>query len=114
MAGITTHILDTAKGMPGREVEVRLEYQSGPEKWQTVGSGKTNADGRCPQLLPHGHVLAVGVYRMVFEVAAYFAAGGVESFYPRVEIFFKVGDPHQHYHVPLLLAPWGYSTYRGS
>jgi len=113
MAGITTHILDTARGAPARDVSIKLEYLEGKENWHLVGSGKTNSDGRCPQLLPTGHVLAGGTYRISFDTAGYFASQNVETFYPKVDIFFQLRDPHQHYHVPLLLAPWGYSTYRG-
>ena len=115
MPGITTHILDTSRGSPAREVPITLEYlQSPPSLWQLIASAKTNADGRAPSLLPTGHILAAGTYRLAFDTAAYFATQKIETFYPRVEILFTIKDPHQHHHIPLLISPYGYSTYRGS
>ena len=113
MSAITTHVLDTSLGKPAAAVTVTLEAHSG-EAWKTLASGATNADGRIHDLLPEGGALAPGAYRLRFEMAAYFCARGVESFYPHVEITFTVKDAAQHYHVPLLASPFGYSTYRGS
>jgi 5-hydroxyisourate hydrolase len=113
MSAITTHVLDTSLGKPAAGVAVTLEAHSG-EGWKTLASGTTNADGRLRDLLPAENKLAPGTYRLRFETAAYFRARGVESFYPHVEIVFRVQDAAQHYHVPLLLSPFGYSTYRGS
>jgi 5-hydroxyisourate hydrolase len=79
-----------------------------------LGRGETDADGRLRTLLAPGAPLARGVYRLTFHTGAYFAANGVEGFYPEVRIDFEVRDPTQHFHVPLLLNPYGYSTYRGS
>lgn len=107
---ITTHVLDTARGKPAAGVPVTLEWRG--SAWEPAGSGVTDADGRCREILQRPR--AAGVWRLRFDVAAYFAALGVESFYPSVEICFEVRDPAQHYHVPLLIAPFGYSTYRGS
>ena len=82
--------------------------------WKLLGKGTTNADGRIADLLPDDFGLSAGVYRLIFDTAAYFASQQLASFYPQVTIVFKIEDPAQHYHVPLLLSPFGYSTYRGS
>jgi len=107
---ITTHVLDTAAGRPARGVPVTLER--GPD-WQAIGSGVTDADGRNRTLTPAGPV-EPGTYRLRFDTAAYFSANQVSSFFPVVEIVFTIEDGAQHYHVPLLLSPFSYSTYRGS
>ncbi len=83
------------------------------ESWRSVGQGTTDVDGRCRTLLGDGHLEAT-VYRLRFEVAPYFAAQGLLSLYPFVEIVFQVKDPEQHFHIPLLLAANGFTTYRGS
>lgn len=90
-----------------------LEVQA-DDGWQISGRGTTDADGRLKDLLPAGFDLQAGVYRLTFRTSDYFAARGVESFYTEVTISFIVGDGAAHYHVPLLLSPFGYSTYRGS
>ncbi len=113
MSAITTHVLDTARGRPAAGVAVILELQTAQE-WQLLGQGMTDADGRLHDLLPAEFALAPGVYRLTFDTAAYFVAQQSESFYPLVVISFAVRDALQHYHVPLLLSPFGYSTYRGS
>jgi 5-hydroxyisourate hydrolase len=105
MSGLSTHILDTANGKPAAGVTVHL-YREGI----LLNTLVTNADGRIPAMLPAGVALAEGTYRLVFEVAAYSPA----SFFPEVVIMFEVRDASAHYHVPLLLSPFGYSTYRGS
>lgn len=110
---ITTHVLDLASGRPAAGVEVELAVREG-EGWRVLGAGATDADGRLPTLLAPGPKLEPAIYRLVFAVGKWFAAQGVATFYPRVEILFEVRDPGQHYHVPLLLSPFGYSTYRGS
>lgn len=104
---ITTHILDTSIGKPAAGVEVTLERAG-----QTIGRGVTNDDGRITDLL--ASALEAGDYRITFATGAYFARQGRACFYPRVEIHFSVAAPNEHYHVPLLLNPFGYSTYRGS
>ncbi len=113
MSAITTHILDTSRGRPAHGVVVVLDSQSG-DSHRELGRGETDADGRLRTLLPQGAPIAAGVYRLTFHTAAYFKAIGVEGFYPEVTIAFEIKDPAQHYHVPLLLNPYGYSTYRGS
>ena len=113
MSGITTHVLDTARGRPAAGVPVTLESKGGGG-WTLVGRGTTDADGRLRDLLPEGQTLASGLYRLTFDTSAYFSSHGVEGFYPEVAVTFRVADAAQHYHVPLLLSPYGYSTYRGS
>jgi 5-hydroxyisourate hydrolase len=105
---ITTHVLDTAQGRPAAGVAVTLER--GPD-WTEIGSGRTGDDGR---LTEFGPVDATGPYRLRFDTGAYFAAAGVSAFFPEVTVEFTVERPEEHHHVPLLLSPFGYSTYRGS
>ncbi|MFL6375419.1 MAG: hydroxyisourate hydrolase [Pyrinomonadaceae bacterium] len=114
MSGITTHVLDTAIGKPAAGVSVMLERKSHSAGWEPLGESLTNVDGRITDLLPSGEVLLPGHYRLTFEVAPYFLLQDMESLYPRITIDFTVKDAEQHYHVPLLLSPFGYSTYRGS
>jgi 5-hydroxyisourate hydrolase len=111
---ITTHVLDTSRGMPAANVAITLDLFVAPDKWEAVATASTNSDGRAPNLVPKHHALAAGTYRLTFHTGTYFAEQRVEAFYPQVEIQFIVKDPAQHYHVPLLLSPFGYSTYRGS
>ena len=108
MSHITTHILDAATGRPARDVVVVLQDGSGVEH----ATGMTDANGRITELGPQR--LDNGTYRLVFRVGEYFARTGVETFYPSVTIDFSVTDSEQHYHVPLLISPFAYSTYRGS
>lgn len=116
---ITTHILDTTIGKPAANVTIKLQQkQNNPaasvqNSWVTIAQGITNTDGRIADLLPPNRILAAGTYKMVFDTGAYFAANQTTGFYPEVEIQFTVFD-NQHYHVPLLINPFGYSTYRGS
>lgn len=112
---ITTHVLDTARGAPAAAVPVRLELR-GDDGWTPVGAGVTDADGRLRTLTPSGAVTP-GTYRISFDTARYLAAhgaAGAAAFFPVVEIQFVVADGAAHYHVPLLLSPFGYTTYRGS
>ena len=114
MSPITTHVLDTARGRPAGGVQVQLESGDGAGGFVLLGRGATDADGRCQTLLPDQHRLAPGVYRLRFDTGAWFAAQGLEAFFPSVEIVFELKTVERHYHVPLLLSPFGYSTYRGS
>jgi len=114
MSRISTHVLDTAKGKPASGIPVRLELQDSSGKWSLVGSGKTDKDGRCGQLLPDGATLVEGVYRLTFDTASYFATCGVDGLYPAVEVLFRVRKSETQFHIPLLLSPNGYTTYRGS
>ena len=112
MSQITTHILDTTKGKPAAGVTIALLQQAG-ENWQEIARGVTNNDGRIADLLPREQQLELGIYKMKFYTQEYFALHGTANFYPFVEIVFAVATP-EHYHVPLLLNPFGYATYRGS
>jgi 5-hydroxyisourate hydrolase len=114
MSAISTHVLDTSKGRPASGVSVALEMHSTGDSWKLVARGQTDATGRLPNLLPAGARLETGTYRLTFDAAAYFRAQNLESFYPEVLVVFTVRDPTQHYHVPLLLSPYFYTTYRGS
>jgi 5-hydroxyisourate hydrolase len=110
---ITTHILDSTLGKPAKGVPITLAYQN-PNGWNDLASGVTDDDGRIGNLLPVDHQLAPGRYRMTFDTHSYFRATGTEGFYPVVDVVFDLAAPGQHYHIPLLLNPFGYSTYRGS
>ena len=110
---ITTHVLDTSLGEPAEGVVVTLMRLDEADLASAVGHGVTDGDGRVTTLLPAGEA-EPGVYSLVFETTAYFAHSHRDSFYPRIEVTFHVTDPADHYHVPLLLSPFGYSTYRGS
>lgn len=102
--GISTHILNLTSGRPAPDIRVRLLRED-----QEISSGVTNADGRCPALLPQGAGLAKGIYRLIFETGEY-----LDGFFPEVAIAFRVDDASGHYHIPLLLTNYGYTTYRGS
>ena len=111
MSAITTHVLDTAVGGPAAGVKILLEKKVGTN-YNELNSVITNADGRVEQLLPIP--LESGVFRLTFDTADYFKKKGIKSFYPETAIVFEIDDPTQHYHVPLLISGFGYSTYRGS
>lgn len=108
---ITTHVLDTGTGRPAVGVSARLERQT-PDGWQKLAEGTTDDDGRITSLGPEA--LEAGTYRIDFETGSYFAAANTETFFPSVSLIFELTDPAQHYHVPLLISPFAYSTYRGS
>jgi len=112
MSAITTHVLDTAHGRPAAGIPVRLERRS-DDGWEELGRGTTDADGRCGALLAAGVEPTAGAYRLRFAVADYFAATATAAFYDRITVEFRVTD-NGHHHVPLLLNPFGYITYRGS
>ena len=108
----TTHILDTSLGKPGQNISVKLQQYKN-EQWQTISQGRSNEDGRIADLLPAGKQLAFKNHRIIFDTENYFKATDTKGFYPEVAIQFTVLDD-KHYHVPLLINPYGYSTYRGS
>ncbi len=132
MSSLSTHALDTATGKPAKGLPLMLEKQPDAEgwkaycqqrlkgesadkpAWETLAKGETNADGRCPDLLPAGTRLEPGIYRMDFDTATYFDKHNVAGFYPLVQVIFEIQAHDEHYHVPLLISPFGYSTYRGS
>ncbi len=111
--GITTHVLDTARGKPAARVGITLERQTNGG-WTRIGAGATDDDGRLRTLLPQDVAFVEGTYRLTFDTCGYARDGGTECFFPEVSIVFDVRDATQHYHVPLLLSQFGYSTYRGS
>jgi len=112
MSQITTHILDTTKGKPANDITIVLYYGENNE-WTEITRGKTNNDGRISDLLPKEKILEAGIYKMRFETKDYFDKERIPTFYPYVEIVFDIRST-EHYHIPLLLNPFGYSTYRGS
>ena len=107
MSKITTHVLNTVSGRPAAGVPVTLEVRA-DGGWKGLGEAATDADGRARDLLPEGHALASGLYSLRYDVAA------ISTFFPEITIRFRVENPEQHYHVPLLLSAYGYTTYRGS
>ncbi|MEO5647711.1 MAG: hydroxyisourate hydrolase [Chitinophagaceae bacterium] len=111
MSQLTTHILDTSTGKPASGVEIIL-YKLQDGTWQSIAKGSTNNDGRIPNLLDDETKL-MGIYKMRFETKSYFTNNKIVSFYPFIEISFNI-DSTEHYHIPLLLNPFGYTTYRGS
>ena len=113
MSAITTHVLDTARGCPASGIRVELEQVDPAGRWKPIAHGATDADGRLRTLLPAGTPTVPGAYRLIFETGPYFDAQNIVAFYPHVIVTFIVGTD-AHYHVPLLLSPFGYSTYRGT
>jgi 5-hydroxyisourate hydrolase len=110
---ISTHVLDTSKGAPAAGIAVVLEHRAAADSWQAIGHGTTDPDGRLRDLVQNTAALQPGVYRLIFDTRTYFRGQGISSFHPSVIIVFETtGD--EHYHVPVLLSPFGYTTYRGS
>jgi 5-hydroxyisourate hydrolase len=107
MSKITTHVLDTSKGLPATGIRVNLEVRFPDGAWKPLGNAVTDADGRARDLLPEDVELTKAVYRLTFDNLP-------EGLYPEVTIAFRVRDASRHYHIPLLLSPYGYTTYRGS
>lgn len=112
MNQITTHVLDTSAGTPAPGITVTL-HKGEQDSWTEIGRGLTNADGRSSALIEENKVLEPGIYKLRFETKDYFDRQSIPTFYPYIEIVFDVTG-NRHYHVPLLLSPWGYSSYRGS
>ena len=108
MSPITTHVLDSAAGRPADGVSVTLEYRDPSGGWVALGRGRTDIDGRIRDLLPDDHVLQPGFYQLLFDTSA---RSGI---FPQVVLRFRVEDPHQHFHLPLLFSPFAFTTYRGS
>ena len=113
MSQITTHVLDTAIGKPAEGIDLTLSHLVDNE-WNLLSGGTTNSDGRVGSLLADDVVLPAGRYKVLFVTEAYFENQGVDAFYPYAEIVFDITGAGEHYHIPLLLSPFGYSTYRGS
>jgi len=115
MKRISTHILDMVAGKPAGDVPVRLEKQQNSSgAWRLLTSAHTDQDGRCPQLLPEGEDLQAGVYRLIFETESYYSRQKIDALFPAVEVMFQVREGESHFHIPLLLSPNSYTTYRGS
>ncbi|KAI8973545.1 hydroxyisourate hydrolase [Mycotypha africana] len=111
---ITCHVLIASLGVPGENIDVKIEKLDSTGAFSTLSTSQTNNDGRCPTLLPEGYKAEKGIYRVTFETAAYFSKMGQKCFYPYVQIVFELANPEQHYHIPLLISPYSYTTYRGS
>ena len=114
MTRISTHILDIVVGKPAKDVSVRLEKQNTRGDWRLLTSARTDQDGRCAQLLPEGEDLSAGVYRLSFDTGSYYALQKIDALHPLVEVTFQARDGESHFHIPLLLSPNGYTSYRGS
>lgn len=112
MSQVTTHILDITRGRPAAGVIITMYEKAGME-WIEIASGMTDHDGRIRDLVKHGLLLPLGTYKMKFATKEYFKIHGLDVFYPCVEIIFDITN-NEHHHIPLLLSPFGYSTYRGS
>jgi len=113
MSQITTHVLDTAVGKPATGIDLTLSHLVDDE-WVLLGGGTTNSDGRVGDLLSDETVLKAGRYKVLFVTEDYFKKQKVDAFYPYADIVFDITGDGEHYHIPLLLSPFGYSTYRGS
>lgn len=114
MSPITTHVLDTAAGRPAAGIAITLERRGDDGAFTRIGQGHTDADGRLKTLIADAATFTAGVYRITFATGPYFDSKGLHTFYPEVSVLFDIKDPAQHYHVPLLISPFGFSTYRGS
>jgi 5-hydroxyisourate hydrolase len=114
MRGITTHVLDTSVGLPARGIPVVLERQSDSGGWVELARDATDESGRASHLLDPGAALERGTYRLTIEMREYFHGRGEKCFYPMIAVIFTVDHPEQHYHLPILVSPFGFSTYRGS
>ena len=111
---ITTHVLDISRGKAASGIAVTLERRISETEWKILKKAATNADGRIEDLLAPGSQAEAGIYRLTFETAPYFRSSGGTGFYPYASIAFEITQPQEHHHVPLLLSPYGYSTYRGT
>jgi 5-hydroxyisourate hydrolase len=114
MTRVSTHVLDTSLGKPAKDVAVRLERHDNSGEWRMLRLAHTDQDGRCGEMVTEGDKLPPGIYRLTFDTAGYFGACEVQGLYPLVQITFAVRDGETHFHIPLLLSPHGYTTYRGS
>jgi len=114
MSGISTHVLDTANGRPAIGIIVVLEKVGPDGASKMIAASMTDDEGRVPRLLPEGFAFVAGTYRLTFDTQSYFASRNVECFYPSVTVLFNVRRPTEHHHIPLLLSPFSYSTYRGT
>jgi len=112
---ITTHILDLNLGIAAARVPVTLEILSKSNQWEVLAQSETGADGRIESWLPAGSKAQHGNYRLTFDTNTYFLSQGIPTpFYPSIVVHFNLAHPEKHHHIPLLLSPYGYSTYRGT
>jgi len=114
MTRVSTHVLDTTLGKPARDMSVRLERHESSGQWEMIASARTDQDGRCGQLMAENSKLSPGIYRLTFDTAGYHMSLGTSGLYPIVQVTFSVRDGETHFHIPLLLSPHGYTTYRGT
>jgi len=114
MMRISTHVLDTARGVPAADMSVHLERHIDSGEWRVIASARTDRNGRCEQLVPEGETVSPGIYRLAFDTAGYHASHQEYGLYPIVLVTFAVRDGETQFHIPLLLSPHGYTTYRGS
>jgi 5-hydroxyisourate hydrolase len=110
---LSIHALNTTTGRPATELDVTLERKLGND-WEVLGRGRTDDQGLREDLYPRAKPFQAGLYRLIYDTGAYFKGQGVKTFFPRVEVVFEIEKIDEHYHIPLLLNPYGYSTYRGS
>jgi 5-hydroxyisourate hydrolase len=113
MSQITTHVLDTSLGKPAEGIWISLERSVNKNRWEEIASGMTNGDGRIDNFMSQDQEVPSGIYRMRFDTRSYFERLNIKGFYPEVPVVFELSNKG-HYHIPLLLSPFGYSTYRGS
>ena len=113
MSAITTHVLDVSIGRPAPGVHISLEFHKGDD-WEPIGDGETDSDGRLKTLVPNEVHLDAGTYRLIFDTGSYFGVKGTRTFFPSVIVTFELREGAAHHHVPLLVSPFGYSTYLGS
>jgi len=113
MSAITTHVLDTSRGLPAAGMGVLLERNTSNDSWSILGRGDTDSEGRQRSLMADGAPLTPGVYRLTFDTRRYFDGIGARTLFPSVVITFEAAPGESHYHLPLLLNPFGYTTYRG-
>lgn len=114
MSTVSTHVLDTARGQPAAGVGVTLAVLGKGDVWMRLGAATTDADGRIKSFIQPGNTLEPGTYRLRFDARAYHAPQGIQGFFPHIDVVFAIAEAGRHYHVPLLLSPFAYSTYRGS
>ncbi|GGC00179.1 hydroxyisourate hydrolase [Pseudoduganella buxea] len=110
---LSVHVLDLQTGAPGTDIAVSLEQQDG-DQWRQLATGRTNEAGRIPALYPADRKLSTGTYRIVFRTGEHYKRLGKPAFFPQIPVEFTVDETSRHYHIPLLLSQFGYSTYRGN
>lgn len=110
---LSVHVLNLQDGLPSPDVNVTLEKKNG-QGWEMLNAASTNEQGRIPAFYPEGKALEKGIYRVTFKTGEWFTAHKIASFFPEVPVIFEVDGTVPHYHIPLLLSPYGFSTYRGN